>query len=160
MAEKKVVEFGPARAIGLRYAGGMDPVAFGALWGQLMPRQREISRSGPKAAFGVCRCLPGVTDGSFEYLALLEAETGVAVPAGMMELALPRGPYLVIDVPQLSEVGAAWRSVPSALEGLKGYEPMCGPKGCGCQTAASSEYYPPDFAPEGGLQLYVALKPA
>ena len=82
--------------------------------------------------FGVCRCLPGVKDGTWEYLATVEVPAGTRAPEGLKEVDIPRGEYLVGDVASLKEIGAAWQTVPKAAAELKGYGTYCGPSGCEC----------------------------
>ncbi|MCY2951828.1 MAG: hypothetical protein NTU53_07600 [Planctomycetota bacterium] len=61
------------RAIALSILAKPRLTNFPALWqDQLLPRSIEIARPQNPAAFGLCRCLPGLTDRSFKYIALLQ----------------------------------------------------------------------------------------
>ena len=87
--EPKIVEFGPYRVIGMRYAGKNEHGEIPALWhgeGGFVFRFSEIKTlPGADISFGLCRCLPGVTDGSFEYIAALPATSDALIPEGMVE---------------------------------------------------------------------------
>jgi predicted transcriptional regulator YdeE len=157
----EVIEFGPTRGVGVAMqavGGGGD---FAGLWTQrLLPRGGEIARPEGGVAFGVCRCVPGATDGTFEYVALLEATAEAAVPAGMIAIDIPRGHYMVFAVTSYAELGAAWRKVPDALAAHPEWQPYCGPDGCECATHPSFEYYPWDPEHTGRAYIYVPVRKA
>jgi Uncharacterized protein conserved in bacteria len=163
MAEGQVEikEFGPYRIIGLSYVGNGENYDFGQMWErQLMPRWKEIDAPERASAFGVCRCIPGKTDGTFEYVAAVEAKAAAAVPEGMTAVDIPKADYVVIPVATLAEIRQAWGAVPEKLAGLSDWTPYCGPNGCECSTHPGFEYYPPEFEGNGPLFLYIPVKRA
>ncbi len=159
MCVLKIVEFGPVRTIGISCVGSQS-AEFSKLWEQdLIPREREIAMPEGGAAYGVCRCIPGATDGSFEYMALVEATEGSPVPEGMVEHRIPGCRYAVFEVAGLSEIGASWQKASAEVEANPEWEAYCSAKGCSCAEAASFEYYPPQFGVDGKLSLYIPVRP-
>jgi predicted transcriptional regulator YdeE len=156
-----VVEFGPTRGIGLAMLAKAGVSDFHGLWEkQLVPRKGEIARPEKGVAFGICRCVPGKTDGTFEYIALFEASAGAPVPDGMVAVHIPRANYAVFPAKSYSELGAIWKSVPTSLAANPKWEPYCGAKGCRCATHPSFEYYPHDPEHTGRALVYVPVMSA
>ncbi len=156
----EIREFGPYRIVGLSYVGKNENNEVPQLWEQkLMPLWKEIEAPEKPAAFGICRCVPGATDGTFEYVAAVEAAPGAAVPEGMVAVEIPKCEYAVIPVAGLSEIRQAWSVVPAKLAEAPDREAFCGPAGCECATHPCFEYYPPDFESSGRLFLYIPLRP-
>jgi predicted transcriptional regulator YdeE len=156
--ELRIAPFGPARGIGLAMVAKAGEGDFAGLWQkQLFPRAGEIRRPPRAAAFGVCRCIPGATDGSFEYLALLEATADSPVPDGMMALDIPAASYAVFRAPSLGELGQTWASVPQAMAAQTAWKPYCGADGCRCATHPSFEYHAWDCRQTGKVLIYVPV---
>lgn len=157
--EPRVAEFGPCRAIGMRYVGKNEQGEIPALWHQgFMPRMGEIAPL-EGGAFGVCRCLPGATDGSFEYIAALRAgEGGPPAPEGMVEVSIPRAQYVIFHVRHLGEIHQAWEYLRNWFPEHPEWEAYCGPSGCGCAEYPTFEYYPPDFGEGKPLYLYAPVR--
>lgn len=151
-----IVRFGPCRAIGLSFKIGKERPDFGAFWDQLMKRHGEIGATDDGRYFGLCRCIPGATDGTWEYVPA--AESSAKVPQGMVEVNIPECEYASIEVQGLEKVKDAWGAVHRGAAKLPGYETWCGEKGCECATHPSFEYYPADFPQTQRLYLYVPLK--
>lgn len=158
--EPQIVEFGPYHAIGMRYVGKNANNEIPKMWEeQFIPRAGEIARpEGPSGAFGVCRCLPGVTDGSFEYIAAFQASEDASVPEGMVAVEVPKGLYAAFEVPSLAQIGQAWHAAPCWFEKSEKWEGRCGPGGCECDEYPCFEYYPPDFDGAGKLYIYMPVK--
>jgi predicted transcriptional regulator YdeE len=158
--EPQVIEFGPRRAIGLTYQGKNENGEIPALWHEeFMPRMAEVpAPEGVSEAYGICRCLPGVTDGSFEYIAAKAAVPDAPMPAGMTEVALPAGRYLAFKIPSLAQIFAAWDFTRQWCAVHPEFELYCGPGGCDCTTHPGFEYYPPDFNGQNELYLYLPVK--
>jgi predicted transcriptional regulator YdeE len=160
-AQLTMTEFGPVRVIGVSYVGKNQNKEIPQVWEKLvLPRRAEVTRLDSAGAFGICRCKPGATDGSFEYIAGFEATPTAKLPGGMIEASIPRCQYVVFDVPSLAGLGEAWQRISAELPKLAGWETYCGPKGCHCDQAASFEYYPPSFAQDGKLQIYIPVRKA
>ena len=157
--EPVVEEFGPCRAIGLNHLGKNEQGEIPALWdSQFIPRMGEIATPGPGAvALGLCRCRPGVTDGSFEYIAALQAADDAQVPEGMLEVTIPRCRYVVVPVRNLSEIHQAWDYSHRLFADHPEWVGYCGPQGCDCATHPCFELYPPDFCGDGPLYLYFPI---
>lgn len=117
----------------------------------VQPRDRRIS-------FGVCRCLPGVTDGSFEYIAEMEAIAQAPVPSGMMEVILPESDYAVFEVNGLEHVGQGQAIFTVWQEANPGREGYCTPTSCNCATHPSFELYPSSFPADGRLSIYFPVR--
>jgi predicted transcriptional regulator YdeE len=128
------------------------------LWKQFLPREREIEQPRPNCAFGLCRCIPGATDGSFEYIAAFAVTGKAPLPAGMMAVDIPRGEYAVFPVADLSEVKQVWHTAAATVNASTEWEPYCGPAGCDCAQHPCFEYYPPEFRGSGLLFVYIPVK--
>ena len=160
-ASLTVMEFGPTRGIGVAMAAQGGHGDFPGLWQkQLLPRAGEIARPEKGVAFGVCRCVPGSTDGTFEYIALFEATPGALPPPGMVAMEIPRAHYALFPVQSHAELGDTWRKVPAAIAAQSEWEPYCGPKGCQCSTYPSFELYPWEPEHTGRAIVYVPVKRA
>jgi len=156
----KVIEFGPKRGIGVSMlaSSGAD---FSGLWqNQIVPRNKEVAQPPGAVCFGVCRCVPGATDGTFEYVALLEATADAPVPPGMIAIDIPRGHYAVFEAAGFDRIGAVWHSVPAAMAAQTEWKPRCGPQGCDCAHWPSFEYYPPEPGHQAKALIYVPVSRA
>lgn len=163
MADGKlsIVEFGPVRGIGMAMRAKAGVTAFGAFWGEFGKRMGEIVHPANCAMFGVCRCVPGETDappGTFEYVALMEAEEGATVPSGMVEVVLPRGEYAAFEVAGFEQFSRVWREAAEAVGASKEWKGYCGAEGCECATHPGFEYYPPGSHKTGRAWVYVAVR--
>ena len=159
MAALQIATLGPYRAIGVHAFTRNENHEATELWKQFLPREREIERSQPGCAFGLCRCIPGATDGSFEYIAAFAATADAPLPENMMAVDIPRCEYAVFPVADLSEVRQVWRAAAKAFTTSGEWEPYCGPAGCDCANRPSFEYYPPEFRGSGPLFVYIPVKP-
>lgn len=168
--EPEIIKFGPYRVIGLSCASKNENGEFGALWGaedgfiarmgEVMPPSAEAcSGAGCHSAFGLCRCLPGVTDGSFEYIAAAPAAAEAPIPAGMIEAQIPAGTYAVFTVPSLNEVGDIWGAAMTWLGEQANWRGFCDETVCDCAHHPSFELSPPDFGENGKLFIYLPLQP-
>jgi predicted transcriptional regulator YdeE len=147
----RIEEFGPVRAIGLSMPAKPGVSDFAGLWRkQLMPRAGEIVKGGRGVPFGICRCIPGATDGTFEYLAVFEAAADAPIPPGMVAVHIPRAHYAVFAAASYSELGRVWGQAPKALAAQTAWTPYCGPQGCRC-----AEYPPFEYYPDGSGQAWV-----
>lgn len=160
-APLQVVEFGPYRVLGMRYAGNSAQGECAALWEKgLMPRVGEIATpAGCDMSFGICRCLPGATDGSFEYIAGLPATAEASLPAGMVELIIPADTYAVFPVASLAELGGQWHAAFETLNVHSDWQAYCRPGYCDCAHHPAFELYTADFATTGRLSLYLPVCP-
>jgi predicted transcriptional regulator YdeE len=163
-AEPQVKEFGPCRVIGMNYIGKNQSGEIPALWHSekgFIHRVKEIQPSqGAEAglAFGICRCVPGKIDGSFEYIAAITAAPDASIPEGMMEVQLLQSPYVIFTVRNLTEIGKVWEYAQKWFAANPQWEGYCTPKGCDCVHYPSFELYPADFTPDGKLYIYFPVK--
>jgi predicted transcriptional regulator YdeE len=152
--------FGPYRAIGVRYAGKNQNQEITELWGRFLPTRNAIAMPENAGAFGVCRCLPGVKDGSFEYLAAFAAVPEATVPGGMVEVDIPRGEYFVHRCESIQDSQQAWQEAAKTLAASPEWVGFCnGPDDCQCATHPCFEYYPPEFSGTGPFYLYLPVHP-
>ena len=72
----EIIGFGPFVAFGFNYIGKNEEGEIPQLWTEkLLPR---MATGGP--CFGVCRCVPGMMDGTFEYIAGVSGSGGGVGP--------------------------------------------------------------------------------
>jgi predicted transcriptional regulator YdeE len=153
----EIVEFGPFHTIGISLIGN-EPTKCKFVWEQgIFPRTSEILKPTRPLAFGFCRCVPGATADTFEYVAAFEALPDAPVPPGMIAVDIPRTQYIAIPVASLAVIGEAWHSIPSAVAAHPGYTAHCGPTGCDCAHFPTFEYYPHTFPKDGRLFVYVPV---
>lgn len=165
--EPQVVEFGPYRVIGMRYVGKNEQGEIPAMWGGetgFVARMGEIKTPAgcPCISFGLCRCLPGATDGSFEYIAALPATPDAPIPAGMVEARIAGGSYVAFPVASLAELMPAWGQLGAWLAAHPEWQAYCGDpvaKTCDCENHPTFELYPAQFATDGKLFIYMPIRP-
>lgn len=155
----ELVEFGPYRVIGCRCAGKNENGEFSLLWGDFLQRMPEVVKpEGADFSVGLCRCLPGVSDGSFEYIAAVPATADAPVPAGMVEVQVAAATYVVFPIASLADIMRGWEQVGPWLESHPEWEGYCGPAGCDCATHPSFELYPSTFPQDGKLYIYMPVR--
>ncbi|MCE5198914.1 MAG: GyrI-like domain-containing protein [Armatimonadota bacterium] len=163
IAEPQIVEFGPYRVIGMRYAGKNENAEIKAMWdgeNGFLSRMSEIdTTSGECMSFGLCRCIPGVTDGSFEYIAALPANPDALVPEGMVEASIGAATYAVFTVPSLGEISQVWTESMAWLAAHPNWDGYCNETACECADYPGFELYPADFGVTGKLFLYMPVRP-
>lgn len=154
-----LVKFGPCRVIGARCVG-KDSQEFTALWERdFLPRLGEIMPlAGAQGLFGLCRCLPGASDGSFEYIAAMAVSDDAPIPDSMVEAHIAAADYVIFPVNGLDAVMDAWGRLGPWLDEHPEWEGYCTPAGCDCLTHPSFEYYPPTFGEDGKLSVYMPIR--
>jgi predicted transcriptional regulator YdeE len=168
--EPQVVEYGPVRVIGMYYRGKNENKEITALWdreGGFLSRMGEVAQppdqyyldSGRHPAFGLCRCLPGETDGSFEYIAATLAAAEAPIPDGMIEAMIPAGTYLAFPVAGLEKLPEVWNAAHGWMAAHPEWKSYCtGPEDCDCANHPNFELYPPDFGCDHKLFIYLPVK--
>lgn len=155
--EPQIIEFGPYRAIGMSENGKGD---FAALWERFMPRVGEITMPAASAfSFGICRCLPGATDGKFEYVAAIPAAADTQIPEGMIEVPITACTYVVFPVASLAELPGKWEQSFKWFAEHPEWQGYCHPDNCDCANHPSFELYPADFSSNGKLFIYLPIQP-
>lgn len=155
----QTVTFGPQRAIGMRYEGKNENGEVAAMWGQVVPRICSEFAPLMRGSAGVCRCVPGKTDGTMEYIAAFLTTQDTPAPEGLVAVDIPQGEYAVFTVPELDQCMAVWMSVPDALKASPELESYCqGPEACECAAHPCFEYYPPEYRGCGPFQIYIPVK--
>jgi predicted transcriptional regulator YdeE len=150
----QILEFGPFEVAGVSYIGKNEAGEIPALWNA----ELFAGADPAKGCFGICRCVPGRTDGTFEYIAAIQPRDGAESGASMPRLTIPRGVYAVFGVPSLAEIKPAWQRAAAEVAELKGWEPYCGKEDCECATHPSFEYYAPGFCGDGRLEILMPLR--
>jgi predicted transcriptional regulator YdeE len=154
----ETMAFGPVRAIGVRYAGKNENQEIMKLWGEFIPRSAEIAKPEGGGAFGICRCLPGVKDGSFEYIAAFQALPDAPVPEGMMAVEIAPGEYFVERYERVADYKQAWQESAGKLAADTEWTGYCnGPDDCQCAAHPCFEYYPPEFNGTGPMHIYLPV---
>jgi predicted transcriptional regulator YdeE len=158
----RIIEFGPVRVIGL--AGpAKGPQECKALWdghNGFPARSQEIDKPiTPSFYVGICRCIPGVTDGTFEYIAAMSAEVDAIVPAGMVAVTLAAGTYAVFST-NLATVSQDWDKAMAWLQVHPEWKAYCDGQECDCATHPAFELYPANFTPESEMFIYMPVHPA
>ncbi len=158
-SEPRIIEFGPYRVIGLGRVvkGGADCPAVWDGEGGFIARMDEV-QPGADFLVGICRCVPGATDGSFEYIAARPAKPGAPVPKDMVEVPIPAGAFAVFSVAGIANLGPAWGQAHARLAALPGWQTYCNEDGCDCANHPAFELYPPDFTMEGEMFLYFPVR--
>jgi AraC family transcriptional regulator len=162
-AEPKAVEFGAYRVIGLRYVGKNENQEIMTLWsgpGGMIARLKEIHQPpNSSLAFGLCRCLPGVTDGGFEYVAAFPATADAPVPDGMVEARIGASTYLAFPAENIEVLPGTFGAAMKWLEAHPEWDTYChGPDDCRCGDYPWFEMYPATFPKDGKLFVYAPVK--
>ncbi len=163
--EPEIVQFGPYRVVGMNYKGKNEHGEIPNLWGReggFIARAGEIAAdpTAPDVAVGLCRCIPGATDGSFEYIAGLPAKADAPLPEGMMEASVAGSTYVKFPVRNLSEIHEAWNATGAWFEAHPEWAMFCGPTAggkCDCATHPCFELYPPEFNDQKELYVYIPV---
>jgi predicted transcriptional regulator YdeE len=166
-----MVQYGPLRVIGMSYIGPNQNGEVPALWdgpdgfiarfGEVVsPPEATYGDSGRHPAFGMCRCVPGATDGTFEYIAAAPATADAAVPGGMVEARIPEATYAAFEVPSLAEIGPGWEAAMAWMGGHPEWTGYCWSESCDCASHPCFELYPPEFGEDGRLFIYMPVRPS
>ncbi len=162
-SEPRFIEFGPYRVIGVgRVAkGSPDCVAAWDDGSGFIARMGEVEPSeGADFLVGMVRCIPGVTDGSFQYIAARPAKPDAAIPSGMIEALIAAGTYAVFPINGLAELGPGWGRAIAWLEAHPEWLTYCNKDGCDCANHTSFEFYPPSFGEDGKMFIYFPVRKA
>lgn len=161
--ETSIIEFGPQRIMGMSLVTANENGEVPALWGSeggFSTREKEIQQPEEGAPFfGVCRCVLGLSDGRFEYIAAASASAEAVLPEGMVELTLPKAQYLSITVPSLEQVSAAWNYIGQWCAEHPEWRGYCGPGGCECTEYPAFECYTCEFMTTNRFYVYVPIRP-
>lgn len=157
----EIIEFGPYRVIGMRYIGKNENGEIPALWGGengFIKRAAEIAKSEniEKIAFGLCRCIPDVTDGTFEYIAAVPVSEDAQIPTDMVEVMIPAGTYAAFPIESLNALD--FEQLGTWLELHPEWDGFCTPTGCDCATHPNFEMYPETFCTDGKLFIYMPIR--
>ncbi|HEY3376286.1 MAG TPA: effector binding domain-containing protein [Armatimonadota bacterium] len=159
-AVPQLVEFGPYRVIGTRYAGKNEHNEIPTMWQRdFLPRMQEVVKAdGADFSVGLCHCLPEVRDGSFEYIAAVPTTADAPIPAAMVETRIAAATYIAFPVASLAELKQAWELLAPWLEAHPEWEGYCTPNGCDCATHPGFELYPATFGVDGKLFIYLPVR--
>ncbi len=161
--ETSIIEFGPQRIMGISLITANENGEVPALWGSeggFSTRMDEVQQpKGGAPCFGVCRDVPGITDGRFEYIAAVGASADAILPEGMVELSLPKAQYLSITVPGLEHISAAWNYISRWCAEHPEWRGYCDQSGCECTEYPAFEYYTSEFMTTNRFYVYVPIRP-
>jgi predicted transcriptional regulator YdeE len=151
-----ITSFGPYRTVGMRCAGKNENNEIPALWERFLARIEELDPAEEAGSFGFCRCIPGATDGSFEYVAATAVTSHSPIPNGMIEVEVPGCEYAVSRVANVADARAAWERAATAVNSSD-RTPYCGVEGCECASHPSFEFYPPDYTDDSPFWVYIPV---
>ena len=159
-AEPQIVEFGPYRVIGMSYKGKNENAEIKAMWEEYMLRVDEIGvKLCESISFGLCRCIPNVKNGSFEYIAAVPVESDTPVPDGMVNANIAKCKYAVFPVSNLDKLIEEWNRAMAWFKAHPKWKTYCNPEVCDCGNYPSFELYPKEFCKDGKLFIYFPIKP-
>ena len=149
--ETKIVERSGFRVVGMKYRGKNEQGEIPQLWGQFMPRSREIKHAvGLRVPYGVMDNFDEASN-EFDYVAGIEVDSTDDLPDGMVGWEIPDQTYAVFTV-----------AFPSIMEGYQyAYETRLPESEYQRVPGPEFEFYPEEFNPEDGsseLQLWVPVK--
>jgi predicted transcriptional regulator YdeE len=151
-AQPTFKELGALKLAGIRYEGRNQNGEIPMMWDVFLPRVHEIVpefAAHGAVLYGVCRDLPGATDGSFEYLAAAEVAAFDHLPQGFIGWDVPAHLYVALPVQGLSKLGEVINYFYQQwLPASQDYE---------MDGMLMMEVYPPGFADEK-LDLYFPVK--
>lgn len=160
--EPQIVEYGPYRVVGMQYLGKNENGEITEMWGGkdgFISRMNEIQPlTGECITYGLCRCRPGVTDGSFDYVAAAPVAEDAPIPEGMVEASIGAHTYAVVTVQGLDQIGQAWNDSHQWLASNSEWESCCSEGNCECAKYPFFELYPSDFCTKGELFIYLPVR--
>lgn len=152
-SEVKIIQHPATKLVGLRYQGKNENNEIAGLWVEFNRRYREIQHNTRGAAIGVCRVLPGLPEGEFEYTACAQVSEIADVPEGMVSLELPA--LKVVAYPhhgKLDTLGETYQAL------YQGWLPQSGLELV--EPGFDMEYYGEefDFSDKSVFYIYVPVK--
>jgi AraC family transcriptional regulator len=119
----KIIERPARTVVGLQIRTKPMSPEIPALWPKFVPRIDEIANTAePKVSYGVMRHDGGV----LEYAAAVSVTSPDRIPAGMVAIALPAGPYAFFSYP-LSGLGKGFGEIHNQLIPASRFEQGDGP---------------------------------
>lgn len=91
----RFVELPAFTVVGMAYHGKNQNNEIAQMWGEFNRRYKEIEISDDAACYGVCRMLPELPQGEFEYVAGWTTRADAPVPEGMVKRSVPALRYAV-----------------------------------------------------------------
>ena len=140
----------PRRLVGLKVRTTMADAPKDAplLWERFGPRMPEAS--GIKDSQGSYAPCVMIDEQSLYYWATVEAPADRPLPEGMEVFLLPAGAYAGIALPTLAELGAAYTYLYGEWPGTQAEYAVD-------TRAPCYEYYPPNWTPNGSLEVCVPV---
>ncbi|MBL7063117.1 MAG: GyrI-like domain-containing protein [Anaerolineae bacterium] len=91
--EPRIVTKPVFTVVGMLYHGKNENNEIAQMWGEFMPRVKEIEHMGLQNAYGVCG--PHEEEGVFQYVAGFEVDSVADIPEGMVSRQVPEQTYAV-----------------------------------------------------------------
>ena len=153
--ELELKKIAPFKVVGLLYEGKNEHGEISKLWDAFNRRGNELCPASTKEVYGVCRMIPGVTDGSFEYVAGVRRENLSHLPAGTVVREVP-----ACTVAVFRHFGAAdtlhdtYQKIYGEWLPSSAYQPL--------EPGFDMEVYNEEFtffAPDSVMYIYVPVRP-
>jgi len=153
--ELELKKIAPFKVVGLLYQGKNEHQEISSLWNEFNRRGNELCPAATKEVYGVCRMIPGITDGSFEYVAGVSREDLSHLPTGTVIREVP-----ACTVAVFRHIGAAatlhdtYQKIYSEWLPSSSFQPL--------EPGFDMEVYNEEFtffAPGSVMYIYVPVKP-
>ncbi len=143
---------GPLPVVGLSGRFGSDAFEdLSELWQRFAPQIGQVPGQVGTTAYGVSWNFS--TDGQFDHLAGVELAANSPLPAGLEQVTVPAGTFVVFPYPgHISALPATWRTIWSDWFPASGYQPTHG----SCVEQYSSEFNPATGT--GGIELWIPIQ--
>lgn len=153
--ELELKKIAPFKVVGLLYEGKNEHGEISKLWDAFNRRGNELCPASTKEVYGVCRMIPGRTDGSFEYVAAVRRDDLSNLPAGTVVREVP-----ACTVAVFRHHGAAdtlhdtYQKIYGEWLPSSAYQPL--------EPGLDMEVYNEEFtffAPDSVMYIYVPVRP-
>lgn len=146
--EHKIIEFPAKKVVGMVYTGKNAHQEIAELWKVFMTKYTEVEGSNSDIMYGLCYDYS--EDGQFSYLAGVEVDSLVNLPAGMKLKEIPKRNYAVFTFKDhVSKMGAFWDKI---------YQEYLPANNLTPDFAMSFELYDDRFPKTGECDIYIPLK--
>lgn len=152
--EPKIVTKDAFRVVGMRYVGKNKQGEISQMWGEFVPRIREIRHGvGEKQeAYGLCCCPGDAEPGVIEYIAGIPVAALKDIPEGMTGRDVPTQTYAVFEAPGLAGIHQTYEYILKEWLPKSSYRAGDGP---------DFEFYDESFNPDGPkstIYIYFPIK--
>jgi len=153
--ELELKKIAPFKVVGLLYQGKNEHQEIHSMWNEFNRRGNELCPAETKEVYGVCRMIPGSTDGSFEYVAGVRREDLSHMPAGTVIREVPACTVAVFrHIGAVETLHDTYQKIYSELLPSSSYQPL--------EPGFDMEVYNEEFtffAPDSVMYIHVPVKP-